>query len=55
MTSPEEKEKKRKRMQHHVIKDLHSPKYRQRKLPKRRKGGRNDRVVERQEDGDTSE
>ena len=43
MTSEEERLKRRKRMKNHITKDLHSPKYHQRKLPKKRKGGRNDR------------
>jgi hypothetical protein len=37
MTSEEERLKRRKRRQDHIIKDLHSPKYRQRKLPKKRR------------------
>lgn len=38
-----------------IKKDLHSPKYRQRKLPKKRKGGRNDRHADEdllRDDGD---
>lgn len=46
MTNEEEREKKRKRIRNHIAKDLHSPKYRQRKLPKKRKGGRNDRQTD---------
>lgn len=44
MTSLEEREKRRKKIKRDIIKkDLHTPKYRQRKLPKKRKGGRHDR------------
>jgi hypothetical protein len=51
MTSLEEREKRRKKMRRDAIKrDLHSPKYRQRKLPKKRKGGKKDEYLERGEE-----
>jgi hypothetical protein len=46
MTSEEERLKRRKRRQDHIVKDLHSPKYHQRKLPRKRKGGRHDRQTD---------
>lgn len=46
MTNEEEREKKRKRIRNHIVKDLHSPKYHQRKLPKKRKGNRHDRQTD---------
>lgn len=47
MTSVEERERRRKKLRRDAIeRDLHSVKYRQRKLPKKRKGGRNDRREE---------
>lgn len=43
MTSLEQRERRRKKMKRDAIaRDLHSAKYRQRKLPKKRKGGRHD-------------
>lgn len=40
----EAKERRRRKLQRDAIaRDLHSRKYRQRKLPKKRRGGRNDR------------
>lgn len=46
MTNEEEREKRRKRIRNHIVKDLHSPKYHQRKLPKKRKGNRHDRQAD---------
>lgn len=46
MTNEEEREKRRKRIRNHIAKDLHSPKYHQRKLPKKRKGNRHDRQTD---------
>lgn len=47
MTSNEEREKRRdKRKRDAIARDLHSTKYRQRKMPKRRKGGKHDRQTD---------
>jgi hypothetical protein len=47
MASQEERERRRKKLRRDAIKrDLHSAKYRQRVLPKRRRGGRCERQAD---------
>ncbi len=47
MTSQEERERRRKRLKRSKeARELREPKYRQRVLPKKRKGGRNDKQTD---------
>jgi hypothetical protein len=55
MTSIETREKRRKKIRRDSIaRELHSSKYAQRKLPKKRKGGRYDRSLQLGDDAEKS-